>query len=313
MSETLNTTPSTPFDATEMISSVVSLPEYKRNLEEGNNAVRAFGRTGLELAGMRHSVRPEVEDTFEPDLKDANVDTIRYALIGELPSFIHGVEGIRAYYDTDQVDKRAFTSMKGRAARFNHTVKALIEQDKSLNFSAIETAVVTLYGVMNRDRWADNRAGYEREARWFTNQFDARLRGMQQEVLAHQIIETINDVDPIIDPLTKQKYPRLEINTNVSVEDDLHGTDMYITLDGVTFPIDIKASERTVDNARRKSLHPASIITTGITSLDLKGAFRINTKHARRAAPGMLEKLYAARAEYVAQHPAVSQTHQLAA
>jgi hypothetical protein len=298
MSETLAPAPvNHRLDATEIVSSLVNKPEYEHNLHEGYTTGRALARCALELTGMEHETL--VEDTYEPLLSDATPETAQNALIGTLPAFVHGIEGIRHFHTTGNLSTREYRSMKGRAARFNHSVKAMIEQDTSLNFRNVSDTVTTLYGVMNRERWGDDRSGYEKEAKWFNGQFESRLRGMQQEVLAHQIINAINLVDPIIDVKTGKKQPRVVIDTNVSVEDDLRGADMYITLDGITFPIDIKASERTAEQTRKKSSHPNAIITTGITSDELQGAFRVNTKRARKAAPAMLQKLYAAREEYL--------------
>lgn len=312
MSETIALSPvDHKLDATEIVTSLVSKPEYERNISEGYTSGRALARCALELAGMSHDTA--LEDTYEPQLADITPETARNALIGTLPAFVYGLEGIRQFHTGGNVSSKEYRSMKGRAARFNHSVKAMIEQDTSLVFRNVTDTVTTLYGVMNRERWGADRSGYEKEAKWFSAQFEARLHGMQQEVLAHQIIDTINQVDPVIDPETGKKQPRVSIDTNVSIEDDLHGADMYITLDGVTFPIDIKASERTAENTRKKSSHPKSIITTGITSDELYGAFRINSKRARKAAPAMLQKLYAAREEYLALQTATTPELALAA
>lgn len=286
-------------DAAEIVTSLVSKPEYERNLNEGYAPSRALARCALELTGMNHDMT--IEDMYEPDLATTNPETARNAVIGALPAFVHGIEGIREYHTGGNISSREYRSMKGRAARFNHTVKAMIKQNTSLNFRNVTDTVTTLYGVVNRERWQDDRNGYEQEAKWFHAQFEARLRGMQQEVLAHQVIQSINQVDPIIDVKTGRKQPRVTIDTSVSIEDDLKGTDMYVTLDGVTFPIDIKASERTAEQTRKKSSHPKSIITTGFTTAELNGAFRVNSKLARKIAPTMLEKLHVAREEYVSK------------
>lgn len=299
MSEKIASLPTSHrLDATEIVGSLVNEPEYERNVNEGYGVSRALSRCALELTGMNHDT--DVEDDYEPQLADATPESARNALIGTLPAFVYGIEGIRHFQTTGESSSEEYRSMKGRAARFNHSVKAMIEQDTSLCSRNVIETVTTIYGLVNRERWGNDRSGYEREAKWFSAQFESRLRGMQQEVLAHQIIQSINQVDPIIDPTSGKKQPRLVVDTNVSIEDDLKGADMYVTLDNVTFPIDIKASERTAENIRKKSPHPKAIITTGFTSEDLLGAFRINSKRARKAAPAMLQKLYAAREEYLA-------------
>lgn len=298
MSETIAPFPKkVTLDVNNIVESIVNTRTFENNVDEGYSRPRALARSALELTGMDH--RLTSEDTYEPDLSETNLETSLNAMVGALPAFVHGIEGIRAYHTEGNISSREYRSMKGRAAHFNHTVKSIIKQNTSLSFENIANTVSTLYGLTNRDRWGDDRSGYEKEAKWFNGQFDGLLRGMQQEVLAQQVIQAINLVDPIIDSQTGKERPRVIIDTNVSVEDDLKGADMYITLDGVTFPIDIKASERTAMNTRRKSSHPESIITTGFSSYELDGAFRVNTKLAKKAAPDMLQKLYAAREEFI--------------
>lgn len=284
-------------DATEIITSLADQPEYARNLEDGYGTSRALARCALELVGMEHD--NHLEDTYEPDLADTTPEIALNALVGTLPAYVHGLEGIRHFHTKGKMPKQVYRSMKGRAALFNHAVKAVVEQNPTFTFSNVADTVSTIYGATNRDRWGDDRQAYEQEAKWFKTQFEGVLRGMQQEVVAHQVIETINQINPIINPQTGEKRPRVAIDTNVSVEDDLKGADMYITLDGVTFPIDIKASERTAENTRKKSSHPRAVITSGVVSIELNGAFKATTNQARKAAPAMLKKLYAAREEYI--------------
>lgn len=296
MPETLAPAP-TRLNATDIIASLADTPEFKRNQQEGYPLQRSIARSALELAGMEHDT--PIEDSFELNTDEASPETTMHALIGSMPSFIYGLEGIRHDKTESRLTHREFRSMKLRAARFNHTVKALIEQDKSLNFANVSSVVTTIYGVLNRDRWGDDRKGYEAEATWFRTQFEGRLRGMQQEVLARQIIEEINRACPLKDPETGKKMPRVSVNPHVSAEDDLKGADLYVTLDGVTFPIDIKASEYTAEKFRQSSDHPSAIITTGVTAKELMGSFRISPHRAFKAAPAMLEKLYAARQEFI--------------
>ena len=301
MSETIVPFPKkTTLDAYQIVGEFADDSEFQKDREKGYNISRALARTALKRTGMNPSL--VMEEQYEPDLSDTTPEKSLNAMIGALPAYIHGLEGIREHHETGKLRYREHQSMKRRASQLNHSIKSMIKQNTSLTFQNITDTAATLYGVMNRERWGEDRPGYEAEARWFKKQFEGDLRGMQHEVLAQQVIQAINLVNPIIDPKTGKETPRVTIDTSVSVEDDLHGTDMYVTLDGVTFPIDIKASERTAENVRKKSSHPDSIITTGFTAQELNGAFRVNTKLAKQAAPAMLDKLYAARAEYMHKH-----------
>ncbi|MDB5186974.1 MAG: hypothetical protein JWM07_446 [Candidatus Saccharibacteria bacterium] len=301
MSETIVPFPKkAKLDAVEIVTSYSDDQEYRENLGKRYNIGRSLARAALVRTGMNRDM--VMEDNYEPDLSDATSEKSLDAMVGALPSFVHGLEGIREYHANGNISSKEYRSLKGRAARLNHAIKSLIKQNPTLTSQNITDTATTLYGVMNRERWDDNRNGYEKEAKWFSTQFEGSLRGMQHEVIADQVIQAINSVDPLIDPTTGEKSPRVTIDTNVSVDDDLHGTDMYITLDGVTFPIDIKASDRTAMNARKKSRHPQSIITTGFTAFELNGAFQVSAERANKAAPSMLQKLYAAREEYMQQN-----------
>lgn len=219
--------------------------------------------------------------------------------MGTLPAFVHALEAIDHSHQQRAKGERPLPrnviySMKARAAKFNHALKAMIENDKTLSTQNITEQVGMLYGVLNRDRHGDDRSSYEQAAKRFQTQLEGTLRGMKQEVVAEQILTTLARTHPELG---------IEVNPHVSTEDDLHGVDVYVTLEGVTFPLDIKASERTAANARKKSRSPASIITTGVNTYEIGDGFAIPEFRARKAGKDMLEKLYAARDEYLRQHP----------
>lgn len=308
MPETLAPTP-TKLNVEEIIDTLKDTPEFKSNQQMGYPFQRLIARSALELAGMDHHAEwPNeeadafMEDTFEINPNTVDAESALNAIIGLMPGFIHGIEGLRHSKTIEPLSRDAYKSMKRRTAQFNHAVKALIEQDPTLDAATVVNTVTTLYGVMNRRcRWGDDREGYEKEALWFKNQFECTVRGMQQEVVARQVIEEINRLFPVKNSKKgKKTKKRVAVDSNVSAEADMHGADMYVTLDGVTFPIDIKASERTAERVRNKvSSHPMSIITSGIEHYEFNGGFSVSPERAAQAAPGMLQKLLAARKEFL--------------
>jgi hypothetical protein len=297
--------------AAEIITDIASGSEFQRNRENGHGVERALARAALERAGMNPLVN--FEDDYDPAKLDTTPEANLNRLVGTLPQFVYGLEGMRHCFRPEPPQTKEFQAHKRRATKFNHAVKVLIDSDSSLRFSNLVATITNLYGVTNASRWGSDTQGWHKEQHWFKQQIEQRLRGMEQEVLAHQIIMAINEVNPAVDKQTGDYIPRLSVNADVSVEDDARGTDMYVTLDGVTFPIDIKASERTAQNARKKTKRPHSIITTGISHDELCGNFRVSTKRARRAAPDMLAKLYAARDEFLAQQVGSQQRQKIAA
>lgn len=297
--------------AAEIVTDIAGGSEFQRNREDGHSIERSLARAALERAGMNPLTT--FEDDYDPAHLEATPEANLNRLVGTLPQFVYGLEGMRHTFRPEPPQSREFQAHKRRATKFNHAVKTLIDNDTTLHFANLVTTITDLYGVTNAARWGTDKVGWHKEQRWFQQQIEQRLRGMEQEVLAHQIIMAINEVNPAVDKKTGDYIPRVTVNADVSVEDDARGADMFVTLDGVTFPIDIKASERTAQNARKKTKHPRAVITTGITHEELCGNFRISAKRARRAAPDMLSKLYAARDEFLAQQARSHPPQQLAA
>ena len=284
MSEAPSHTPH-DIDAVQVFDTVANSREYLTNRQLGYSTKRAFARSALQLAGMERGQR--YEDEYEPDTKNMTKEMALNAMVGTLPSFVYGLEGIRHHHEIAKHDYRTYRSLRARAARFNHAAKALIYQDPSISFGSLSSTITSLYGAMNRDRWDGNPDGYTKEARWFKGQIEGVLRGMYQEVAAARVIQAIENAD-------------VSVDSHVSAKDDLDGADLYVTLDGVTFPVDIKASERTARASREKSRRPCAVITSGLPSPTHGDTFAIDPAMASQAADAMLDKLYDARTEFLA-------------
>lgn len=272
-------------DAVQVVGKIADSPEFARNREVGYSTQRAFARSALELAGMNH--RTNIEDDYRPEASKLTAETALYAMVGSLPSLVYGLEGMQHHNQESKLPYQTFRSLKERAVQFNHATKTLIDRDPSIEFGKLSATIVGMYGLLNRDRWGNDQRGYYKEARQFKNQMEGRLRGMYQEVAAVAVINSMEGVD-------------ISVNPDVGAEDDLHGVDMWVTLDGVTFPVDIKASERTAHFARKKSDMPCSIITSGLPSPAYSDTFEVNPEAASAVADDLLDKLYAARTEFLA-------------
>ena len=286
-------------DAKEIVGSIQNTAEYQRNAEDYPQR-RALARTALELVGMDKDEYSE--DNFEPELREMTREESLRALVGTLPGYTHGLEAMRLQYeDNTSLKPHEYKSMKARAVRFNHSVKELISHDDGLLFQNVVAMVTDLHRRDNRSRWGNDRAGsngYDQEARWFKKKFEGALNGMRHEYLAYKIIQSIADM-PLAEGQTEADRPQISVNHHVSTAEDLRGADLIVTLDGVTFPIDIKASKRTADNVKAKSSHPEAIITTGVSNEEFKGTFQVSQDIINAQAAPMLEKLYNARQEFL--------------
>ena len=271
----------------DVVGAIAETPEYTRNRRIGYSTQRAFARTALELSGMDR--RTKYEDEYELDTKTATRESALNAMVGSLDSFVYGYEGMRHNNTIEQQSRRAFHSFKKRMARFNHATKALIDSDPTVEFGSVSATILDLYGVFNRERWHSDAAGYKQEASDFKKQIEGVLRGMYQEVAAVRIIEAL-----------RENGTDNSVNPHVSAEEDKNGADLLVTLDGVTFPVDIKASARSVQSSRERSKHPHAIMTTGIPAPRSGDSFEISPDAARAVADRMLSNLYAARTEFLA-------------
>lgn len=278
--------------AAEILNNIASTPEFGE-AQKTYPLARALARTAFIRAGMF----PKVVDEKKYNVKklattpEARLDR----MVGTLPQFVEGLEGMRSHFRDEPPQSAEFQAAKHRVIRFNHSLKALLEADENLDAENLVVVVTDMYGVMYSDRWGNDVEGWHAEQAWFKQHIDQSVRGMQHEVIASQIITAIGE-------LTDEdgKPIDISVNTDVSIQDEVRGVDMFVTLDGVTFPIDIKASERTAQHARKKSRKPNSIIATGVHTRELGGAFRVSPDKARTLAPSLLEKLRTARNEHLA-------------
>lgn len=295
--------------AASIVDAIASNPEFAED-RDNYGLMRAFSRQAFRLAGVQMPDNPQtheqdLEDNLQPELQDITAENAIYVVTAELNSYVHGIEGIRHHHEQRGLGRDTYQALKGRATRFNHALKTLIEQDNPPSFKTISKTITDMYDVLNAGRWDGDEKGYNKEKGFFRGQLEGVLRGMEQEVVARQLIDLIGTKHTTVD-FTGKRIPRVTVDSNVSVEDDLKGVDMYVTLDDVTFPIDIKASERTAENSRRKSAYPRHIITSGIDSRKIGGNFRASQSDMERESDKMLAKLYKARDEYLRKNPAAA-------
>lgn len=59
--------------------------------------------------------------------------------------------------------------------------------DPTIEFDELVGFLSTMHGVLNRQRWGDDHAGWASEANWFHHQLEITIHGMQQEIFGEQI------------------------------------------------------------------------------------------------------------------------------
>ena len=301
---------------------ILESDEMRQEKEAGYSHKRAIARAALRLAGVQEF--PEVavrgpegesypandgqemthsdEDLFDPRELDRTSDATMYAMVGSLQSFVKGYEGVRHARNSSRVDRDTFQADKARMIRFNHIVRHLAESDPALRMSDVQQTAVTLYQASNIDRFTpDSIDEFSQESAQFSREIGNVMNGMREELVAEQLINAAarqHESDPSL--------PDISCNSEVSLEDDARGADLFVTLDGVTFPVDIKASPTAVDRARAKQSRrahsdstPEQILCTGVPRAALGDRFRLSNKNAGRYADAFINRLYAAREAYL--------------
>lgn len=306
-----------PIDTQGVIQLVESSDEYKQEIVAGQSRKRALARAGLRAAGVSEFPtieelpdRYDIEDLYDKDGVERSHENDVYALVGNIQSFTHGIEGLRHLQRKRAegwwVDSEKTDILKERTIKFNHILRHLMEGNPDLKASHIEETVTGIYEQLNKGRWDDDPDGWKTEKSWFADEVANRVRAMQQEYLAEQFAEEIKKQ-------MENEDRDFSYVTDVSVEDELKGVDAWVTLDGVTFPIDIKSNQERVNSARKseelrakskkRPAATARYITTDVESKDMRGAFRMSRRNRQKHTGDFLAKLYTARDEYVRLNP----------
>lgn len=163
-----------------------------------------------------------------------------------------------------------------QVAEFNHALKNVIDNGPSIKFDELLAFMAHMYAGANGQASMQD----------FYNEARYALIGMRHEIGAEQIIGTMDDVE----------YNETDVEDKDSVNLDLAGEDIRVEFNGLSIPLDIKASPQAVEKARARSDHPERIVWSQLHNGDFgngKG-FRIPYNVARDKAPAMHKEIEAA-------------------
>lgn len=218
-------------------------PEKKREYIQ-----RAIAASALSIAGRIEKKKGEYD-------LDANL----YRLVGELGDFYDDqrtLESLREQYDSPRFmpdsERQLFYDAKENITQFNHTLREVINVGAAqFNFNDLLTFMTNMHIASNG---RDTTGAFHEQAR-------TAIIGMRNEMAFEQVLIS-GDYD-------------YELG---SVEQDATGGDFII--EGV--PIDIKASERTAEEARDKARHegrnPDLILWSHIHFEDYEGKLTLPYK-----------------------------------
>lgn len=209
-------------------------------------------------------------------------DSLR--IVSQLGEFTHGLEAIRHHHHVEPLSRRELEAAKLRTVKFNHAVQDMLMHDPTVEFDELVSFLSTMHGVLNRQRWADDQAGWTTEANWFHHQLEITIHGMQQEIFGEQIALSI---------------PGVTVERPTDPREDLRGIDRWITMDNVRFPVDFKASYATARHARSKAPHPEQVVYTGVEGLRFRKTLRLDTKDIAMRTEQMRRSLELAKQAYM--------------
>lgn len=276
-------------DGRHLRTSVEQTDEFRTERELGTTREVALAQTAA-LLGEQLKQSEDVEQQ-----KIAHL----YTVMSKLPDLIHGTEGMRHHNEVKRLPRDEHRANKARAVAFNHAIRDLLNHDPTISLKELSLAVADMHRTANKERWtrvdgSTNESGLTTENQWFRRQVEMILRGMQHEIFAKTIIHSLE--------------PEFSVDDNISIEDDLHGADLYVSYRGVRFPVDIKASTQNTSYKRRQSRMPQHIIWSGIESKQVGDRFRLTAAEIHQAQEHMRSELLLAYEEYTNKHARLGRT-----
>lgn len=181
----------------------------------------------------------------------SSLDTVKLMLLGQIAPFAIAQEELNTLRANDPGDRaRKSHLLENNIIPFNHLVKDLIDRDHDLSFKRLLNELTEQYARMHMHN-----------PKWFQQEASAALNGMRHEIAYERILGELHDEGVSYDGTT--------------IKDELEGTDYFVTYKGFKLPIDVKASEWSRDERRKKSNRPELIVWSQFKDQDFQDGFHI--------------------------------------
>lgn len=240
-----------PFEFTKAIA---TSPEYREARTRGKEKALAIHLASRALA---HAVnRPETSISHgERDV---------FNVISKIDSFADAQWTLDEYRDT--AHGREMLPYKRQVTEFNHAVKELVNNNPKLGFDQVVRFTTQMYIGAHQDEFAQMTRQEQKEyTEWFGSITSQSLSGMRHELGFEQILGYLERTHKALD------YKEGD------TESDRLGADYLVTLDGkYYFPVDVKASLRSVEASQRKSRNPSHIVWSHLYNDDFGNNFRVS-------------------------------------
>lgn len=259
--------------------------QLKKSRSSGSEAVgydaeiqASIAEQGLKPAAINLASRAIAASlTNEHDYRTPEGD--KFDVISRLGDFVDNSAKLQELSESHARFERKKPYLEG-VIEFNHALRAMIDSDPNRSLPEIGNFLANMYTATYQPN--TDPTVWPNKLNYFNQQLSAVLIGMRHEIAAEQIIGTMNDV---------------EYDTDVTNEEEMNGADGFVTMNGLTFPVDIKASLQAVERARQKSPTPENIIHSGVRNEDFAhNGFRIPYDTALEKQAVMRDALEAAYA-----------------
>lgn len=274
----MNTHPHPSLDKARYTNAIRTSDEFRKSLpvhnieemtpnEKRSMRIRAVARGALDRA---------TQETKESGYRTPDGDV--FNLIAHLDSFYQAQQvlaRLESEKDFRHVRRNERIPHLKDVVQFNHALREVIDNHPALKFTDILNFMTEMHTAVS---------GPDTQKQFYTDAREA-LDGMRHEIGFEQILGVLPDLD----------------YREASVEEDIYGADIVVTVDDTEIPIDIKASPRTAAFKREKSHHPERIVWSQLNFEDFNGGMRIPRQLAEKKAPALRAELErAANAERAA-------------
>lgn len=228
---------------------VLTSKEYLRKRNHGYSHPEAF-----------HDIALLAADNQEAPLRDAERDLLR--VVANLGRFIqahHELNTLRSTPHLSEAGKEESTRLKREIViPFNSTLKNFINSHPNERLGATASALAATYEA------------YFSRHDCLTNEAAEPLFVIPNSEASKTLRTTLNGMRHELAAETMLMAAGYDVRFNTTVEDDASGTDLFVFIDNTRVPLDIKASETAVEEARAKYRYSRAV-WTGLTREDFTG------------------------------------------
>ncbi len=264
----MNSHPHSLLDKAKYTSAIRTSDEFRKSLpthnieemtseEKRTMRIRAVARGALDRAN---------QETKESGYRTPDGDI--FNLIANLDTFYEAQQSL-AQLDSDKDFRHVARSERipylKDAVQFNHALREVIDNHPSLSFTDILNFMTEMHTTVS---------GPDTQKQFYTGAREV-LDGMRHEIGFEQILGALPDLD----------------YREASIDEDINGADIIVTVDNTEIPVDIKGSPRTTAFKREKSYHPERIIWSQLSFEDFNGGMRISRQLAEKKAPALRAEL----------------------